>query len=116
LRPGYPCPIDVLEWTDENNNKKQLDCFHKTGPLEGKNKGLKYLAIELGFQIRNERVDEIREIVSKHPAFSVQSKLEILAKQYGVKIIFCPKFHCELNPIKGLFLLMRIKITHFWLH
>jgi hypothetical protein len=25
-----------------------------------------------------------------------------LAEKYGVKIMFCPKFHCELNPTEGL--------------
>lgn len=30
------------------------------------------------------------------------SRLEKLAEKYGVLIKFCPKFHCELNPIKGL--------------
>ena len=30
------------------------------------------------------------------------TKLQKLANEYGVKIIFCPKYHCELNPIEGL--------------
>ena len=30
------------------------------------------------------------------------SKLEELGKKYNIKIIFAPKFHCELNPIEGL--------------
>ena len=29
-------------------------------------------------------------------------KLEILASKCPVKIIFCPKYHCELNTIEGL--------------
>jgi len=28
--------------------------------------------------------------------------LERLARQYDVKIIWCPKYHCELNPIEGV--------------
>jgi transposase len=47
-------------------------------------------------------LSQLREIVSKHKAFETQTKLEILAKRYNVQIIFCPKFHCELNPIEGL--------------
>jgi hypothetical protein len=95
--------VDVLRWNDIYNNAQQLDCFHKLGLLKGKSKELKQIAIELGFEIHTQRVDEIRTLVSKHPAFSVQSKLEILAQKYGVKIIFCPKFHCELNPIEGTY-------------
>lgn len=28
--------------------------------------------------------------------------MENLAQQYKAKITFCPKYHCELNPIEGL--------------
>ncbi|CAF1670547.1 unnamed protein product [Adineta ricciae] len=30
------------------------------------------------------------------------SKLEMVANDYGVAVSFSPKFHCELNPIEGL--------------
>lgn len=47
---------------------------------------------------------ELREIISKHPAFEKDSThLERLASSYGHKIVFCPKFHCELNPVEGVF-------------
>ena len=41
--------------------------------------------------------------MSRHRAFesSNNSQLELLAAKYNVKIIWCPKFHCELNPIEG---------------
>ncbi len=75
-----------------------MDCFQKLGPLKGKSKGLKQIAIELGFEIHTQRVDEIRTLVSKHPAFSVQSNLEILARWY--------KINTYLNkPLKNEFLL-----------
>jgi transposase len=48
------------------------------------------------------KLNEIKELVKDHPAFNCCSKLEMLAKKYGIKIIFCPKYHCELNPIEGL--------------
>lgn len=44
----------------------------------------------------------IKKILLKHPAFFVRTKLEDLAQIYNAKIIFCPKYHCELNPIEGL--------------
>ncbi|RNA20384.1 hypothetical protein BpHYR1_003271 [Brachionus plicatilis] len=37
-----------------------------------------------------------------HPAFHTESNLEILAKKYGHKVVFLPKFHYELNQIEGL--------------
>ena len=80
-----------------NFYKKKIDCFYKNG----KSKGLKIIARELGLEFDSKiRVDELRKIVSVHPAFSNSTKL--LADKYGIKIVFCPKYHCELNPIEGL--------------
>ncbi|CAF4681662.1 unnamed protein product, partial [Rotaria sp. Silwood2] len=36
------------------------------------------------------------------------SRLEQLAGKYGVTIKFCPKFHCELNCIEGLWCSQKI--------
>ena len=40
-------------------------------------------------------------------AFQLQSIskcywLERVATKYNNKIVFCPKYHCEINPIEGL--------------
>jgi hypothetical protein len=45
--------------------------------------------------------------VSPHSAFQNKTKLEILAEKYDTKIVFCPKFDCELNPIEGLWCFMK---------
>ncbi len=58
--------------------------------------------IDFNTQSRNIKLIELREKASLHPAFSSVTKLEKLAKKHGVKIIWCPKYHCELNPIEGL--------------
>ena len=67
-------------------------------------KGLLAIAKELGLidDEQNPKLAELRDIVSRHPAFDSKTKLDRLAAQYDVKIIWCPKFHCELNPIEGL--------------
>ncbi len=44
---------------------------------------------------------QLRNILGKHAAFNKTSNLENLAKKYDVKIIWSPKYHCELNPIEG---------------
>ena len=45
----------------------------------------------------------LREMLAKHQAFKDNNcHLERLALKYNVKIIWCPKFHCELNPIEGV--------------
>ena len=52
---------------------------------------------------RKYTLPELREILSRHRVFesSKNSQLELLATKYNVKIIWYPKFHCELNPIEG---------------
>ncbi len=64
---------------------------------------MKKIAVELGYDLPDKlNVDEIREILKEQTAFCPTIKLNKLAEKYGVKIIFCPKFHCELNPTEGL--------------
>ena len=48
------------------------------------------------------KLPEIRALLSAHPAFQTVSRLETLARNYQIKIIFVPKFHCEVNAIEGL--------------
>ena len=67
----------------------------------GLSKGLMQISIELNLNLNNLKLPELRKELSKHPAFSNQTKLEILAKKYNVKILFCPKYHCIINAIEG---------------
>ena len=101
LNIGKNCPKEFIIWKDENNNEHRLDLFFKKGVNAGLSKGLRVVAKELGFNPVGKKLDELKAILIKHPAFSSTTKLEALGQKYGVKIIFCPKFHCELNPIEG---------------
>ncbi|CAF4571541.1 unnamed protein product, partial [Didymodactylos carnosus] len=68
-----------------------------------KSEGLVELCKELGVQLpATVKLDEILEILSKHRAFQNVTKLEMLAINYNVKIIYCPKCHCELSATEGL--------------
>jgi hypothetical protein len=76
-----------------------IDCFDENG----ESKGLKIIAIKLGYSLPEKiRIDEIRKKLIERPAFLPTKKLTKLEEKYGVKIMFCPKFHCELNPTEGL--------------
>jgi hypothetical protein len=44
---------------------------------------------------------ELRSILARHVAFNENTRLEQLAHKYGIKILWNPKFHCELNEIEG---------------
>ena len=51
---------------------------------------------------------QLRRIASTHRAFSERSSLEILAEKYKIIIKLVPKFHCELNPIEGLWCFLKM--------
>lgn len=59
--------------------------------------------IDESVQSRDIKLHELREKMMNHPAFSENNTLlEKLADKYNVKIIWCPKYHCEINPIEGV--------------
>ncbi|CAF3511621.1 unnamed protein product, partial [Rotaria socialis] len=102
-RSGTRCPVASIEYIDEVNNTKTLDCFFQSGLQKGQSKGLLAIALELGFKVStNCKLEELKILLSCHKAFKNISKLEKLAIDYGFKVIFAPKFHCELNPIEGV--------------
>jgi hypothetical protein len=50
----------------------------------------------------NYNLPKLRDILNTHPAFDEENTaLNQIAKSYNGKIIWTPKFHCELNPIEG---------------
>ena len=52
---------------------------------------------------------ELRSKLATHKAFdnNQNTHLEKLAQKYGVSIVWCPKFHCELNPIEGVWCFLK---------
>jgi hypothetical protein len=99
LHPDGNCPVESINYDDVNGEIKTIQCFDELGI----SKGLKKIAIELGYELPyNIKVAELRSILLEHSAFAPAKKLSRLAEKYGVKIIYCPKYHCELNPCEGL--------------
>ncbi len=45
---------------------------------------------------------KLRQKLAEHPAFIGNSHLERLGSSFGNRIFYCPKYHCELNPIEGV--------------
>ncbi|CAF3382803.1 unnamed protein product [Rotaria socialis] len=86
---GTRCPVEKIEYVDENGATNVIECYFKNGTNKGKSKGLVELCKESRVQLPVQiKLDEIRKILSKHRAFQ--------------NIIYCPKYHCELNTIEGL--------------
>lgn len=74
----------------------------------GAYKGLLQIAkeakvIPITISSRDIKLHELREKMLSHPAFvEKNTNLEKLASKYDINIIWCPKYHCELNPIEGV--------------
>jgi hypothetical protein len=105
--PGTNCPYEKLEWK-EDGMSFSVDLFDK----DGKSKGLFSLAKELKLIPQDAlpkefKLDRLREIFSQHPSFQISSKLEQLTTENKAFIIWCPKFHCELNPIEGFWCFLK---------
>ncbi len=67
---GTRCSVEKIEYVDENNATKIIDCYFKGETNKDKSKGLVELCKELGVQLpAMVKLDEILEILSKHQAF-----------------------------------------------
>lgn len=67
---GTRCPVEKIEYMDENDVTKVIECYFKQGPNKGKSKGLVELCKGLGVQLpASVKLDEIRGMLSKHRAF-----------------------------------------------
>jgi hypothetical protein len=73
---GTDCPVDKIEYIDENGVTQVIDCYFKEGPNKDKSKGLAELSKDLGVQLPGKiKLDEIHEILSKHRAFQNVSQI-----------------------------------------
>ena len=76
---GYRCPVQEIEYVDEHGSSKGLECYFKQCPSKDKSKGLVEIAKELGVLLPPKvKLDEIREILSKHRAFQNVSDIHFI--------------------------------------
>lgn len=82
-----------------------MSCVDESGTYKGLIRICKELdLIDSEVTSKDIALADLREIISKHPAFEDnKTHLERLASSFEHKILFCPKFHCELNPVEGVF-------------
>ena len=107
-KTGTKCPVDAIEYVDKQGNVVSVSTYFGSGESKRKSKGLLKVANELQVPVDPTiKLSELRKILTKHPAFQNASKLEKLAQTNNVKVIFVPKFHCELNAIEGLWSYMK---------
>ena len=102
------CPVDVIEYVDNQRKLVSVPCYFTRGKHRGNSKVLVELAKDLNVPIRpSMKLSEIRALLSSHPAFQNISRLESLARKYQFEVMFTPKFYCELNAIEGLWCHMK---------
>ncbi|CAF1284210.1 unnamed protein product [Rotaria sp. Silwood1] len=103
MKPGTRCPVQSIEYLDPaTNQQKTINCYFTDGENKGKSRGLLNIAQNLGLKVPlNCKLQQLKELVSQHPAFQNVTKLEKLGMQYGIQVLYVPKYHCELNPIEG---------------
>lgn len=66
MKPGTKCPIDQLEFIDEENNNCIIKCYDD----DGLSKGLLALAYELNIFVPKKcRLHDLRLLLSEHAAF-----------------------------------------------
>ena len=105
---GKRCPVDFLEWSDDRGKQQKISCYFGKGENKRQSKGLRVLAEELKVVLpAKANLNVIKSRLSEHPAFKNVSKLEQLATKYKVRVIFGPKYHCETNPIEGMWAHMK---------
>ncbi|CAF2556502.1 unnamed protein product [Rotaria sp. Silwood2] len=105
---GTRCRGDSIEFIDDDGKNQRLPCFFSSGENKGKSKGLLVLAKELKLDVDNNiKLDDLQRLLSNHSAFKIISRLQKLAAKHQMKIIFNPKYHCELNSIEGLWCSMK---------
>ncbi|CAF0967104.1 unnamed protein product [Brachionus calyciflorus] len=88
----------------QNNNLSQ-SCFDESGIYNGLIRICKELnLIESDVNSNKISLEKLRDIISIDPAFKVDCPyLERLAFSHGNTVLYCPKFHCELNPVESVF-------------
>ena len=67
---GIKCTTDTIEYIDSQGQLQVIDCFFYCGP----NKGLLEISTELNVKLPPKlKLDQLRDILSNHPAFEVVS-------------------------------------------
>ncbi|CAF1621799.1 unnamed protein product, partial [Didymodactylos carnosus] len=80
--------------------------FRENTPFFSKGRGRSHMILDFLVQHPSGPFFELSEDERKEAelstAFQNVTKLEMLAVKYSIKIIYCPKYHCELNAVEGL--------------
>ncbi|CAF1539603.1 unnamed protein product, partial [Rotaria sp. Silwood1] len=87
MKPGTRCPVDKIEFIDEQNKKQIINCYDNSG----QSKGLLTLAYELNVDVPNDySLQQLKSLLSEHVAF----------KKRGIGVI--PSSLLGNTPIKVL--------------
>ncbi|CAF1366026.1 unnamed protein product [Didymodactylos carnosus] len=72
MKHGGRCPVDAIEYVDDQNVKRTIECYDDD---DGESKGLLKLTEELNVHVpQNCKLPELKVFVSQHPAFKNVSR------------------------------------------
>ena len=67
---GTRCPVNSIEFIDDDGQTKRLSCLFTSGEHKGKSKDLFILAKELNLNVDDKiKLEDFHQILSNHPAF-----------------------------------------------
>ena len=71
---GTKCTVNTIEYIGSQGQLQVIDCFFKSGPNKGLFKGLLEISKEFNVKLlRKLKLDQLRDILSSHPASKVVS-------------------------------------------
>ena len=84
MKPGIPCPVDYIDFIDDVNHRRTIECYND----DGTSKGLLAIARELGLATPNEcSLSELKAVLWMHNAFKSVSN-QYLDTLYAVSNLF----------------------------
>jgi hypothetical protein len=79
MKPGTRCPVDTIDFIDDQNIKRTIECYDD----DGNSKGLLALAYELNvFVPKKCSLKELKSLLAKHVAFRNVSRVFVLVIHY----------------------------------
>lgn len=89
-KAGTHCPYDTIEWV-EDEKKRVVSCKDENGVYVGFLVILKELGlVDPSAKEKQFKLNQIRELLAGQVAFEPITKLEKLAREYDISIVFCP--------------------------
>ncbi len=84
MKPDTNCPVDKIDFVDENNQKQTINCRD----INGKSKGLLTLAYELNVAVPDKcSLPKLRSLLGEHAAFKKVNRVFVFVVHHKKSLI-----------------------------